>query len=195
MNNKIIAIAVTALVVIGGVIMYANRPGTAPVDTSDSMMNEDSNVPADAMMGDEATEEGEKMMLDDGTSKDKNSMMEQKDDSAMMKSSAGTYVDFSPEVLAAAQNEQKEGRKIVLFFHAAWCPFCIAADKDFRETLAMNSFPANVTLIKTDYDTQKELKKKYGVTNQHTFVQIDSNGNQITKWVSGETASLIANVR
>ena len=38
-------------------------------------------------------------------------------------------------------------------------------------------------LIKVDYDTEKDLKKQYGVTIQHTLVQTDSDGNKIAKWV------------
>jgi hypothetical protein len=39
--------------------------------------------------------------------------------------------------------------------------------------------------LKTDYDSNIDLRKKYGVTSQHTFVQIDSSGNLIKKWVWG----------
>ncbi len=109
--------------------------------------------------------------------------------------STSTYVDYSPQVLTDAETAQKSGRKVVLFFHANWCPFCIAADKDFRANIGTDKFPKNVTLIKTDYDSQTELKNKYGVNHQHTFVQIDSNGNQITKWISGETPELNTNLQ
>jgi hypothetical protein len=50
-------------------------------------------------------------------------------------------------------------------------------------------------VFKTDYDTSNDLKTKYGVTYQHTFVQIDSSGNAITKWVGGDTAALIKNIK
>jgi hypothetical protein len=49
--------------------------------------------------------------------------------------------------------------------------------------------------LKTDYDSNNELKKKYGVTYQHTFVQIDSNGNMITKWNGGDIDTLKQNLK
>jgi hypothetical protein len=44
-----------------------------------------------------------------------------------------------------------------------------------------------VTILKTDYDKETELKKKYGVTYQHTLVQVDKSGNMIKKWSGGGT--------
>ena len=60
---------------------------------------------------------------------------------------------------------------------------CKEADKNF---MASNA-PAGLTLLKTDYDSSKDLKKKYSVTYQHTFVQVDKDGNQIKKW-NGSTS-------
>ena len=36
-----------------------------------------------------------------------------------------------------------------------------------------------------------ELKKKYEVTYQHTFVQVDAQGNMIKKWSGGALADII----
>jgi hypothetical protein len=41
--------------------------------------------------------------------------------------------------------------------------------------------------LKVDYESSTELKKKYGVTYQHTLVQVDAQGNMITKWSGGNT--------
>jgi thioredoxin-related protein len=47
----------------------------------------------------------------------------------------------------------------------------------------MNSeIPENVNLLKVDYDNSSELKLKYGVTMQHTFVLVDAKGEMIKKW-------------
>lgn len=103
---------------------------------------------------------------------------------------AGGYKNYSPETVIA---EQKAGRKVVLFFHAPWCPFCRAADQVFQSDAT--AIPDGVTLLKTDYDSNAELKTKYGVTYQHTFVQIDDQGNLVTKWVSGDAAALAQNIK
>jgi thioredoxin-related protein len=42
---------------------------------------------------------------------------------------------------------------------------------------------------------EKELAKKYGVTYQHTFVQIDAEGNEVTKWNGGKIEELLHNIR
>lgn len=102
----------------------------------------------------------------------------------------GTYTAYSTEALTEAQSKN---RKVVLFFHAAWCHECREADKDFSSNL--NKIPTNVTIFKVDYDSSKELKTKYGITHQHTFVQIDSEGGQITKWVGGGIDNLIKYIK
>ncbi|OGG26589.1 hypothetical protein A3A64_01570 [Candidatus Gottesmanbacteria bacterium RIFCSPLOWO2_01_FULL_48_11] len=59
----------------------------------------------------------------------------------------------------------------------------------------MNEIPQDVVLLKLNYDTATELKKKYGVTYQHTFVQVDAQGNKVTAWSGGGLAELIANTQ
>jgi hypothetical protein len=46
-----------------------------------------------------------------------------------------------------------------------------------------------------DYDNSKDLQKKYGVTYQHTFVQIDENGEALSKWNGGDVDKLLSTVR
>jgi len=121
--------------------------------------------------------------------KDKKAMDEKKDEGAMMEKS-DSYKDYS---VATVASEQSAGKKVVLFFYAPWCPYCRAADAVFKAN--GGEIPAGVTVLKTDYDSEKELKAKYGVTYQHTFVEIDNNGNQVAKWVSGDTAALKANLK
>lgn len=100
------------------------------------------------------------------------------------------YQPYSAENLAKAT---ENGGKAVIFFHAPWCPYCRSAEANFQENI--DRIPDDVTILKTDYDTSTELKKKYGILSQHTFVQVDSTGNQITKWTGGETNELLANVK
>ncbi|MBP9761351.1 MAG: thioredoxin family protein [Candidatus Magasanikbacteria bacterium] len=97
---------------------------------------------------------------------------------------AGSYEVYAPEKIALA-----EDNNVILFFHAPWCPTCIAAHKDIQ---ANNTrIPNGVVILQTDYDTYTELKKKYGVTYQHTFVHVDAQGNLIKKWSGGNTLQSI----
>ncbi len=68
---------------------------------------------------------------------------------------------------------------VTLFFHATWCPTCKRMKKDIKADLS--NFPANTKIIEADYDTATDLKQKYGVTAQTTFVVLDANGNVVDK--------------
>lgn len=131
--------------------------------------------------------ENKDAMKDEGTMmaepKKNEQVMEKQDDGAMMKAS-GQYTVYEPSKLALAADGP-----VVLFFHAGWCPTCKAADTDINSNLS--SIPANTTILKVDYDTNPDLKKKYGVTYQHTFVQVDANGTMIKKWSGGNTLASI----
>ncbi len=100
-----------------------------------------------------------------------------KDKQASTAQSAGVYKSYEASDLSRAENGP-----VVLFFNAKWCPTCQAANNNFLK----QQIPENLTILSVDYDTNSDLKKKYGVTYQHTFVQVDADGNQIKKW-SGST--------
>ena len=102
---------------------------------------------------------------------------------------AGSYELYAPEKIALAAHND-----VVLFFHAPWCPTCIAAHKDIQGNTAR--IPNGVVILQTDYETHTELKKRYGVTYQHTFVQVDAQGNLIKKWSGGTTlASILSQIQ
>ncbi len=94
--------------------------------------------------------------------------------------SAGRYEDYSADKLVRATTG-----KVILFFKAGWCGTCATVDKDIRANLG--NIPKDVTILKVDYDSSTELKQKYGVTYQHTFVQVDVGGNQLKKWSGSPT--------
>ena len=104
------------------------------------------------------------------------------------------YLSFTPAALADSVSTRR-----VLFFYASWCPTCIPADSDFKENASI--LPSDVTVIRVNYNDQgtdaqeKLLAKKYGVTYQHTYVQIDSNGNEVTKWNGGSSKDLLAKIK
>lgn len=121
------------------------------------------------------------------------SEMMQKDD-VMMKEDTnsfvteGQYIAYTPESFQEASDKKR-----VLFFHAAWCPTCKQADQEFNAQIS--SLPSNVVLFKTDYDTNTELKKKFGITYQHTFVLTDENGDEVKKWNGGSIDRLLREVQ
>lgn len=101
-------------------------------------------------------------------------------------SSSDKYVDYSKSSF-----DQISDKKRVYFFHAKWCPTCKVANEEFMQNV--DKIPSEVSLFKTDYDGEKELKAQYGITYQHTFVYVDSQGKEIKKWNGGGIAELISN--
>jgi len=98
-----------------------------------------------------------------------------------------TYEDYSPEKIARASTAP-----VVLFFHASWCPSCISTDRILKKKIV--SLPPGVSILKIDYDTATDLKIKYNITYQHTFVQVDTNGIELTRWSGGALDGINANL-
>ncbi len=97
--------------------------------------------------------------------------------------SAGSYIDHA----AYVRDPSAARGKVVLFFHATWCPIC----REVEESLTSAPVPAGLTVVKVDFDDAGELRERYGVTIQHTFVQVDPEGRQLAKWSTGTTADEI----
>lgn len=101
-------------------------------------------------------------------------------------SERGSYVTLADYNLNPSKYSTS---KQVYFFHASWCPICQSIDKKISADIT--KIPAGVTLIKTDFDSNTELRKKYGVTTQYTFVQVDENGNEIKQWSASSLSKAI----
>lgn len=93
---------------------------------------------------------------------------------------SGKYINYSAEELSNATGKR------ILYFHAPWCPQCQELDASIKK----GPIPNGVTIIKTDFDSNQELRKKYGVTQQTTLVLIDENGNLVKKYVAYDEPNL-----
>lgn len=71
------------------------------------------------------------------------------------------------------------GSRILLFFHADWCPTC----RNFEKQIGEATLPKDVIIYKVDYDTATELKKKYSILSQSTWVQIDIDWAMYKRWL------------
>jgi thiol-disulfide isomerase/thioredoxin len=96
--------------------------------------------------------------------------------------SPGVYVEYSDDAIARA-----EGR-VLLFFHAPWCPQCRSVESD----ILAEGVPAGVTIIKVDFDSRQDLRQRYGVTLQTTFVEVDADGTELQKHVAYDDPHLDA---
>ncbi len=103
---------------------------------------------------------------------------------------AGTFTAYTPEAVSSASASEK----VVLFFHATWCSTCKLLASDIEANAA--NIPAGVKILKVDYDSETALKQKYGVTLQHTLVQVQPDGSQIAKWsLSRDLNALVQEIR
>ncbi len=101
---------------------------------------------------------------------------------AMAKGRYITYDEYAKDMAMAAK-----GASVVLFFHAPWCPDCKATDA----SLTTDGVPDGLTVVKVDYDSMTELKQKYGITQQHTFVAVDADGMKQKIWTGTSTGAQI----
>jgi thiol-disulfide isomerase/thioredoxin len=83
-----------------------------------------------------------------------------------------------------------ENTTVVLFFNASWCSTCKIARDNIQSDLS--SIPSGLTIVTVDFDASMDLRRKYGVTLQHTYVQIDALGDALAKWSGSVTAQEIA---
>ncbi len=93
---------------------------------------------------------------------------------------SGVYADYDASLVGKTDDT-------VIAFFAGWCPSCVAADKG----ISGGTVPDGLSILKTDFDSSTDLRKKYGVTSQHTYVQVDASGEMIKKWSGGNTVESI----
>lgn len=177
-KSAVVPVAIGLLVVAGiaaGVFAFGNTQSETKVMVDkDVMMQKEGMQDETAMM-----EKNDEVMMD---KKEGETGME-KNDSVMM--SKGSYQVYSANKLALAASED-----VVLFFRATWCPTCRAVDADIRANIS--AIPAGLTILDVNYDSSSALKQKYGVTTQHTFVQVAADGTLIKKWTGSPTLAALA---
>lgn len=170
-NKKNIWITIPLVLIV--VVFFAVSKNNKTNNIGDKMMEDNSK---NTIVGNSMNKEADTIMKDDTMPAD-----------TMM--SVGSYEDYSPEKISKAASG-----KVVLFFKASWCPSCNAIDKDIVANL--KNIPKDINILKVNYDNSNDLKQKYSVTYQHTFVQVDSNGNMLAKWSGSPTLkNLLSNIK
>lgn len=134
-------------------------------------------APSDATASPMSTHMDDEMA---GGSADEMTTSEPMDDMSADAMTAGAYL-----TLDEYQNQMADraDTTVVYFFHADWCPSCRATE----ESLTTAGVPDGLTVVKIDYDSATDLKREYGITQQHTFVQVGADGTQLAKWTGSVT--------
>lgn len=95
--------------------------------------------------------------------------------------------------------EKSKDKRRVLYFYANWCSTCRPANADFVKNSKL--LPEDVEVFRVNYDDsetdeeEKDLAKKYQITYQHTFVQVDANDDVVTRWNGGELKDLLKRIK
>ncbi len=206
--NNIIGLIIALLVIGGGYWYYnSNQSDQLSAQNTAEVMVKDAadRVEEDVMMKKDEDAKMEKHSQDELLmSKEEEAAMMKKEEDVMMKKeeevmvkeetvmekkeepapapvsqAPGTFSSYSAGKVASADGD------VVVAFLADWCPTCRVLERDIEASLG--DIPSDLTILKANYDTESDLKKKYGVTYQHTFVQVDNNGNLVQKWGGGNT--------
>ncbi len=175
------AVGIIVLVLFGGVLIITNQQSQQAEKAK--MVQEEV-----AMKAKETAAMEEKKVMD------KKDATTENVEGKMIKNDSLRYVEYSKMALDQAVDKRR-----VLYFYASWCPICRPADADFKKN--SSKIPEDAIVIRVNYNDpetdqeEKNLAKKYGITYQHTFVQIDKTGKEVTKWNGGNTVELMTNIK
>lgn len=83
--------------------------------------------------------------------------------------------------------------RLVYFFRTGWCFVCKVVAAELKANLA--AIPENTIFVEVDFDTQTELRDKYKVATQTTFVQVDSQGESVAQWHATSAKEALAGLQ
>lgn len=176
-----LAAAVTALVVAscGTTDDGSDASPASTEEMSEEMTSEDMD---DDMSSEDMDDMTSGHMDDDMGSEEMDDDMEESEEAMGSEEMMSGYVEYADYAADPGAYDADDGA-VVLFFHADWCPDCRATD----ESLTSAGVPDGLTVVKVDYDEMTDLRQEYGVRQQHTFVQVDGEGEEVATW-TGSTS-------
>lgn len=162
-----IVLIVLVIIVIGGVVYFVNRP---IVESNRELSN--------------LTEETDNQKSDSAGLPVTNTNNE------VNKSQPDGYIAGNESLLLEVseqnyQQAQDDGKLVVLYFYANWCPICREEFEDTKAVFEQLSDP-NVIGFRVNYndnetnDFERSLASQHGVAYQHTKVFV-RNGEQLLK--------------
>jgi len=94
-------------------------------------------------------------------------------------------LEIKPYSAAELAETQKANKPVAILFHADWCPTC-RAQQQVLNTLKTES-GLDLTLLVANYDSERDLKKRFNVRSQSTLVIL--NGQQERHRSVGDTSA------
>lgn len=89
---------------------------------------------------------------------------------------------------AAYEADLAHGKPVLLFFYAAWCPYCQKQDPVLDAYYA-DAVDRGVDAFRVHYADsvttaeEKKFATDFGIAQQHTFVLLGKNGKEITRHI------------
>jgi thioredoxin len=78
---------------------------------------------------------------------------------------------------AAFAEAQKTGKPVFIAIHASWCPICKAQTPILAELMADSRFK-NLVYFTIDFDSQKDLVRRFGARMQSTLIAFKGAAEQ-----------------
>lgn len=95
-------------------------------------------------------------------------------------------LEVKPYSAAALAQAQQADQPVALHFHADWCPTCRAQEKALQALGTEKGL--DLTVLKVDYDNEKELKRQFKVNSQSTLIVL--RGTKESARLVGDTSKL-----
>ncbi len=94
-------------------------------------------------------------------------------------------LEVKPYTAAVLAQAQQANKPVAVHFHADWCPTCRAQDKALQ---SLKTDPAlDLTVLVANYDTEKDLKRRFNVRTQSTIVVL--HGQKESARLVGDTSA------
>ena len=172
MNKKLLLPAIVSLLVLAGISVYFyNARDNSKKESDNQNILKENSLVVNTVTNEIVKVESSNTAANN-TNTANNSNQNDNNITTKVVTAESGFIDYDESKLTNAQY----GR-VVLFFHASWCPSCRGLEKDIINN--KNNIPADLLIMKVDYDSSTDLKKKYKVVQQHTLVQVDSKGELI----------------
>jgi len=95
-----------------------------------------------------------------------------------------------PYSAAAFAELQQQGKPILVFVHAPWCPTCQKQEYILGQLQQQEEFQP-ITILRVDFDTQKSVVHSYAVKYQSTLIAI-RGGDEVGRLTAVTERKVIA---
>jgi len=100
--------------------------------------------------------------------------------------------DTIPFTQAAFDRLQHEGKPVLVGIHADWCPTCRAQAPIIASLLKQKDYQG-ITLLRVDFDNQKEVVRSFHVIKQSTLI-VFKGGKEVGRSLGDTSPESIENL-